>query len=80
MDLARNNVVVVEGLENLLNLRILKLADNPKLDMKKTMAQLANHSKLEQVSFCVRDFKHPRYYRQKKYRLAALSVLLKKNK
>jgi len=44
------------------------------------MAQLANHSKLEQVSFCVRDFKHPRYYRQKKYRLAALSVLLKKNK
>ncbi|PRP78118.1 class VII unconventional myosin [Planoprotostelium fungivorum] len=81
LDVAGNDLTMVEGLNELLNLRVLNLSGNPLLELEKTFKDLANHEQLEQLSFAiVGNDMHPHYINSKTYRERVLKALLPRNR
>eukprot|EP01114_Cavostelium_apophysatum_P010445 TRINITY_DN2416_c0_g1_i11.p1 TRINITY_DN2416_c0_g1~~TRINITY_DN2416_c0_g1_i11.p1 ORF type:complete len:2801 (+),score=908.52 TRINITY_DN2416_c0_g1_i11:43-8445(+) len=80
LDLSGNNLIEVDGINELPNLRLLNLSGNSNLDLPTTLQSLKENVLLEQVSFAIdSDEKHVLYIKSKKYRQKVLVSLLMKN-
>jgi hypothetical protein len=80
LDLSGNNLIRIDSLEELHELKLLNLAGNPKLNLKDTLQQLSKCTKLEHVSFCFMKEGHELHPAMTKYRMAVTSALLKLNR
>lgn len=79
LDLSKNSLKDVAGLECLHKLRFLNLSDNPKLKWKAVLSKLRNVTTLEKANLCVTMEGHPRQADNKKYRAYVLKELLLNN-
>lgn len=50
LDLCRNRLTSIQGLDLLICLRVLDVSDNPKLDQANVLSQLSAHTGLEHLS------------------------------
>jgi len=80
LDLSKNSIREIYGLEVLQHLQYLNLSENTKLPWQNILSrQLINTTTLEQVSFFVSNEAHPRRKTNTKYRMRVLHYLLDRN-